>query len=69
MSPQFQYDFSNDSDSEIGYMIQLAKRDWPTDVVQIAGRIEWLNALYDELWRRWACADDSNLFHRQGQRQ
>lgn len=64
----FHYDFTGCTDAEIGYMIFLAKQEWPNEREAIRDRIEYLDDLYEELYRRWACADDSAVYHVHGQR-
>lgn len=58
--------FEHLSDADVGYMIQIAKENWPISPEQQQLRIEWITELYEELYIRWACAD--TVGHRQGQR-
>lgn len=64
--PRFRYDFSRLELRELGYMLRLARESWPVDAPPTDDQVSYYDQLFDEILRRWACADD--IAHRQGQR-
>jgi hypothetical protein len=49
-------------------MMQSAKESWPTDRAPDRYNLEYYDQLFEEMLVRWACEDDSDDHHREGQR-
>lgn len=66
MGDRFRYNFSAESNQELGLMIRRAKESWPADKAPDPYALDYYDDLIDELLKRWACEDDA--VHSQGQR-